>query len=184
MTKRATHWTERSKDDFRYSVAFDFMCHVEDRLKSLDWSQDRLAEEIGVSKGRISQLLNNPGNLTLKTMVSIVRSLSMKFSIVSYDDADSINVNGPIASNVFLSCWAELNKPCNLWEVEDVVGSHKMNVFDSKIHKHTWHDKIKMSKQECVIIEFPKKTDNCLSDTSHWKKPEDADTQTPYKMSI
>lgn len=183
MTNKTTHWTERSEDDFRYSVAFDFMGHVESRLESLGWSQDRLANEIGVTKGRISQLLNNPGNLTLKTIVSIVRSLDMKFSIVSYLNDDSINAGGPISSNVFLSCWNKLNKPCNMWDVEENVGQYNMNMHDIKIHKHTWRDKIEFTKQECVVIKFPKKPENRLDNTSCWINPEEEEAHTLCEMN-
>jgi len=64
-----------------------------------------------VTDGRISQVLNNPGNLTLRKVVEYARALGMKVSIVAYEDGDPDNVSGPINSEIFNMCWKKAGCP-------------------------------------------------------------------------
>jgi transcriptional regulator with XRE-family HTH domain len=82
-------------------------------------TQSSLAESLGVTPGRVSQVLRNPGNLTLKKMVEYARSLGMKVSIVAYDDDDPQNENGPINSQIFNVCWTKAGKPNDFFSVQD-----------------------------------------------------------------
>lgn len=107
------HWTAESLEDFLYSIASDFMLQADRRRKEFDpvISRTRLAEKTKLDKTRISQLFNNPGNLTLKTMLKIAQALDMKVSVVAYDDADPYNTHGPINATVFAECWEVCGKP-------------------------------------------------------------------------
>ncbi|MBA2526975.1 MAG: helix-turn-helix transcriptional regulator [Pyrinomonadaceae bacterium] len=106
-----SHWTERSVDDFVHRMSFDFITQLAKRLESSPLSRAELARKLGVSKGRISQILNNPGNLTLKRAVAYARAVGMKVSVVAYDDGDPDNQNGPISSEIFGICWENQNRP-------------------------------------------------------------------------
>lgn len=115
------HWTEQSVDDFRFNVAFDYVAQVEQVMQENELRQVDLAGRLGVTKGRISQFFNNPGNFSLKSMVQWARALGQKVAVVLYDDADSGNRHGPIDAEVFRMCWEKMGKPK---DVEDVLVCH------------------------------------------------------------
>lgn len=103
------HWTNDSPKEFAYRVASDFVAQLEDHLSGV--SRDELAEKLGVTKGRVSQVLNNPGNFRLATAVQFARALGLKVSLVAYDDNDPNNLRGPVNSGVFEQCWVASNRP-------------------------------------------------------------------------
>lgn len=120
-TAKKEHWTEKSTKDFLYRIASDFVEQVELRLEAKNMSRSDLAASLGVSKGRVSQLLNNPGNLTLEMIIRSARSLGMKVALVAYDDGDQKNERGPITAEVFRICWERCGKPADLWFVQEEV---------------------------------------------------------------
>ena len=118
MDKLITHWTEQTVDAYLYRIATDFVRHLEELLEANDANQAKLAQALGVTEGRISQVLNNPGNLTLKQIIRYARALGEKVSIVTYDDNDPQNQNGPIDPEVFVECWALAGKPTDFFELQ------------------------------------------------------------------
>ena len=117
------HWTERSNEDFLFRIAADFITQLEDKMESLPMSQDELAQRLNVTKGRVSQILNNPGNITLSKIVKYARTLGLKVSIVAYEDNDPNNENGPINSEVFSICWEKSGKPRDFWAFQEIVST-------------------------------------------------------------
>ncbi|MFH0958236.1 MAG: helix-turn-helix transcriptional regulator [Pseudomonadota bacterium] len=113
------HWTERSVDDFLYRIAADFVAQLETKIHSESLNKADLAQKLGISKGRVSQILNNPGNLSLKTIIKFARALGMKIAIVAYDDKDHENERGPINSEIFRICWENSGKPADFWALEE-----------------------------------------------------------------
>jgi transcriptional regulator with XRE-family HTH domain len=111
------HWTEKSVDDFLYRIATDFVTQLESKIQMEGLNQGQLAEKLGVSRGRVSQLLNNPGNLTLKMIIKCARALGMKIAIVAYDDNDPDNEQGPINSDIFRMCWENSGRPADFWSL-------------------------------------------------------------------
>jgi transcriptional regulator with XRE-family HTH domain len=105
------HWTESSVDDFVYRISSDFVLQLETKIEKGDVSQKELACRLNVSDGRVSQVLNNPGNLTLKKVVEYARALGMKVAIVAYEDGDPENNKGPINSEIFNRCWKKVGSP-------------------------------------------------------------------------
>jgi hypothetical protein len=105
------HWTERSLQDFVHRISFDFVAQVEKALESKENSQAKLAKSLGVTDGRVSQVLNNPGNLGLKNVVKYARAIGRKVAIVLYDDGDPSNRNGPVNSEIFSTCWERAGRP-------------------------------------------------------------------------
>jgi transcriptional regulator with XRE-family HTH domain len=123
------HWTERSIEDFIFRIAADFIAQLEEKMESSGITQDELAKSLGVTKGRVSQIFNNPGNLTLKNVAKYARNLGMKASIVAYDDGDPGNEKGPINSEIFKICWDKAGKPHDFWTVQEVsTGKTATNV--------------------------------------------------------
>lgn len=119
MTPKTTHWTESSTDAFRYRVANDFVVQLEKRMELGRISQKTLASRLHVSEGRVSQVLNNPTSLTLKSIIDYARALGMKVAVVAYDDNDPTNTNGPITPEIFQACWEKLGSPRDFFELED-----------------------------------------------------------------
>lgn len=117
------HWTERSNKDFLFRIAADFITQLEDKMESIPISQDEFAKRLDITKGRVSQVLNNPGNITLGKIIEYSRALGLKVSIVAYEDNDPNNEKGPINSEVFNICWEKSGKPRDFWAFQEKVSS-------------------------------------------------------------
>jgi predicted XRE-type DNA-binding protein len=116
-----THWTERSTKNFVYRISSDFILQIEKKMEAERVNQANLAETLGVTDGRVSQVLRNPGNLTLRKMLEYARSLGMKISVVAYEDNDPQNDNGPINSEIFNACWIKAGKPTDFFALHESV---------------------------------------------------------------
>lgn len=119
MAELTKHWTESGVDDYLYRIASDFVRQIAQTMETTGTSQAKLAKELGVSEGRVSQVLNNPGNLTLRKMIEYARALQRKVSIVAYDDNDPDNQNGPINAEVFALCWERAGKPADFFMLRE-----------------------------------------------------------------
>ena len=115
-----THWTEQSIEDFAFRIAADFIAQLEDMMEVTPMSKKELAHKLGVTKGRISQIFNNPGNLSLETIVEYSKALNMKVAVVAYNDNDPGNDNGPINSDIFRICWEKAGKPRDFWAFQKI----------------------------------------------------------------
>lgn len=113
------HWTEESPQKFAYRIASDFVEQVRVAMKAKGWSQNKFAKKLGLTPGRVSQILNNPGNLTLETMALWARKLNGKVVVSYYEDGDTRNQRGPINGEVFRLCWAKAGKPIYAWTVKE-----------------------------------------------------------------
>lgn len=118
---KLTHWTNASTTDFVYSIAADFVLQLEKKMEG-GISQAEIAKCIGVSEGRVSQVLNNPGNLTLRNTVIYARALGMKVALVAYDDGDPSNEKGPINSAIFEGCWKMAGMPRDFFDLAECGG--------------------------------------------------------------
>lgn len=134
---KETHWTERSTKDYLFRIVSDFIAQLEDKMG--DMYQNQLAAKLGVTSGRVSQILNHPGNLTLSKVVEYSRALNMKVSIVAYDDGDPENKRGPINSDVFRICWEKIGKPLDFWAFEDINTTTKAASNTQFIADSTYH---------------------------------------------
>jgi hypothetical protein len=115
MDKLTKHWTQRSTEDFVYRISSDFVVQLEKRLEQLGINHKNFAKVLKLSEGRVSQVLNNPGNFTLNSTVEYARAAKMKVAIVAYDDADPDNDTGPINSGIFYACWKRAGSPRNFF---------------------------------------------------------------------
>lgn len=113
------HWTERSTGDFLYAIAADFVTQIELTMEKEHVNQTELAGILGVTEGRVSQVLNNPGNLTLLKVVEYARALGRKVSIVCYDDGASTN-KGVVHAKVFSACWERAGKPKDFFALQEL----------------------------------------------------------------
>jgi DNA-binding phage protein len=117
--KKKSHWTNESFEEFQYRITFDFISQIEDRIEAMrGMSRKVLAEKLGVTASAVSQILNNPENLELKTIIAYSRALGMKVAVVPYDDFDPDNDNGPINSEIFNECWKTQGRPASFLDLK------------------------------------------------------------------
>ena len=120
MSERITHWTERDVTSFVFRIAADFVVQIERKMEAERMTRKKLAKVLGVSVGRVSQVLNDPGNLTLRNIVQYARALGMKAAVVAYDDCDKDNHNGPVNPGIFEACWQRAGCPADFFDLAHV----------------------------------------------------------------
>jgi transcriptional regulator with XRE-family HTH domain len=123
-----SHWTEKSLSDYLFSIRFDFVYQLEKQMEQLGWNDTRFASEIGVTKGRVSQILNNRDNMTVRSMIKCARALGLKVSVMAYDDGDKDNKKGPIPADIFRICWERQGKPADMWDLQQASTAVNMTV--------------------------------------------------------
>jgi transcriptional regulator with XRE-family HTH domain len=111
------HWTERDTRNFLSRLTFNFVAQLDSKMKSSSMTQAELATKLGVTEGRVSQVLNNESNPTLETIVKYARAMGLKASIVAYEDDDPENYKGLVNAEVFLTCWERQGKPMNFFDL-------------------------------------------------------------------
>lgn len=122
--KRHIHWTEESAEAFQHSLASEFVRFIEQAMAEEGINQSELAARLGISAGRVSQVLNSPAsNFTLKKMIEYARAVHRKISIVGYDDGDASNERGPVFGEIFSTCWSRLSKPRDFFDLESSSGA-------------------------------------------------------------
>jgi transcriptional regulator with XRE-family HTH domain len=134
MEKLKPHWTARSTNAFVHSISFDFVAQLQKRLEETRTSRTRLAQSLGITPSSVSQLLNAPGNIEIVTAVEYARALGLKVALIAYDDGDSKNERGPIASSVFEQCWKLQGTPLDFF---DLANSGPMSCRISLFHDST-----------------------------------------------
>jgi len=111
------HWTAASDDAFLHRITFDFLTQLEKKMESTPISQAELAEKLDVTESAVSRVLNNPENLTLRTIVRYARAVGVKVGLVAYDDDDPEDFYGPVNSEIFSMCWKKAGRPHDYWEL-------------------------------------------------------------------
>ncbi len=109
------HWTNDSTDDYLHGISSAFIRAIESAMGD-QITQGELAERLGVSESRVSQVLNNPGNLTLRKIIEYSRALHINVAIVAYEGGD--NSRGMVPPEIFEKCWAKLGKPRDFFEFD------------------------------------------------------------------
>lgn len=119
MGKLDRHWTEASLEAYLHRIATDWVVQIEKAMEKEGVKQSEIARALSVSKGRVSQVLNDPGNLTLKKIIEYTRTMGKKVAVVCYDDDDPENQNGPINSEIFELCWQKAGRPSDFFQMEE-----------------------------------------------------------------
>lgn len=125
MKTQNVHWTEWSVDDFAHSLTFDFVTQISNELEKRQCSHAALAEKLGVTDSRVSQMLNSPDTISLKNAVKYARAIGRKVALVIYDDKDPTNRNGPVSSQIFSRCWENSGKPTDFFQLKTATTSQK-----------------------------------------------------------
>ena len=150
MTPRTLHWTERTLDDYQYKIATDFVLQLSNKMEiPPKTSQKRLAGLLSVSNGRVSQVFNDPGNLSLRSIIKYARALGLKVAVVAYDDNDPSNERGPITSEIFQRCWSHCGSPRDFFELEEQIhGQGRADTLASDMRNLTVSISLRDYKQE------------------------------------
>jgi transcriptional regulator with XRE-family HTH domain len=119
MANHEKHWTSNSVEDYRFSVGFNFCESILTRMHEKHMSQKKFAKRLGVTEGRVSQILNHPGNMTLSSMIKWAKVVGMKVSVLAYNDGDPKNLKGPIPEYVFIKCWELNKKPSTMFDLTE-----------------------------------------------------------------
>ena len=151
MTRDNIHWTSDSNESFQFRVAMDFVVQLEKKMDSDGVNQKELARRLGVSVGRVSQVLNDPGRLNWKSVVSYARALGLKASLVAYDDQDSLNVQGPVNSEIFSLCWQRAGCPRTAFDLEESGETRQMTVVSVSNCFSDWKVKEPLTVVTCVL---------------------------------
>lgn len=77
------------------------------------WTEDNTSSYIASMCMDVCSELDIPDNqnMSLKTMIELIRAHGKKLSIVVYDDEDPLNEQGPVLGAIFLKCWEAMGKP-------------------------------------------------------------------------
>jgi Helix-turn-helix len=118
------HWTGQNLSDFAYWISSDFTAQIETGLEEAGISNNAFADMIHVSPSRVSQVLHDPGNLTIGNVAKYVRGLGKKVALVVYDDSDPDNTKGPIGADVFTQCWERMGRPQEVFDLQSMTQSH------------------------------------------------------------
>jgi transcriptional regulator with XRE-family HTH domain len=133
------HWTQKSTEDFAYSLSMDFFTQLEDKLNDSPMIRKDFAEKLGITPGAVSQMFNTPPtNPKVESLVRYASAVGLKISIVAYDDHDANNDKGPVFSGVFSTCWEKMGCPRDLSMFEQPANvmefQHKfVDVSDQKL---------------------------------------------------
>ena len=108
--------------EFFLQVSVDYLSQLEEVIEAKKIARSAYAKILGVSRGRVSQILNRPSNLKLEKIVEYARRLSRKVAIVLYDDGDGRNKMGPILPQIFEECWKRQGRPRNFFDLNKPAG--------------------------------------------------------------
>jgi predicted XRE-type DNA-binding protein len=103
--------------EFFLQVAYDYLAQLEEVIEAKRMGRSKVAKILGVTKGRVSQILNHPSNLGLESVVKYARRLNRKVAVVLYDDGDGRNRMGPILPQIFIECWKRQGSPRNFFDL-------------------------------------------------------------------
>lgn len=141
--EKLKHWTAKSTDAFVFRISSDFVAQLHVKLEAKGISQSQLAKRIGVTIGRVSQVLNDPGNLTLKGTVKFARALGMKVAVIAYDDGDPMNNKGPVSSEIFHACWSNAGAPRDFFELANSGGLvHQIGVGSPPVQGDIYYQRV------------------------------------------
>jgi hypothetical protein len=135
---KTQHWTENNPLRLVRSISSDFVAQLETRMEEFDgFTHAELAKRLSVTLGRVSQMMNSPGNFTLKNGVVYANACDMDIAVVAYPK-ESVNTNAPISGDVFRACWEIAGCPTNMFEIAHNTVGYANNSGGIAAIGHTW----------------------------------------------
>lgn len=173
-----SHWTERSVKDFLFSITSDFVAQLAKKMEAEKTSQNKFARKLGLTKGRVSQIINNPGNISLLKAIEYARALGMKISLVAYEDNDPENKKGPINSEIFKICWEKASKPRDFWAFEEMNKEMTVaNTISPRLYMD-WHNVTQLSNFALKYL-GSKRVYTCVDEKAITDKTQNINFQLP-----
>ena|SRR6266436_209963 len=122
--KTTRHWTEGNTPGLVRWIASDLMAQLEMRMEQIPGCNHvELSKRLRVTVGRVSQVMNTPGNITLRNAVHYSGAVDRKVVFVTYDAAVVPSGCAPISGDVFRACWEKLGRPLNMFDFRDNTSS-------------------------------------------------------------
>ena len=115
--RKYEHWTAGNPLRMVRWIASDFIAQLETRIEQIPgFTHGDLAKRLSVSLGRVSQMMNAPGNFTLKNGVLYAGAADMNVAIVIYP---ANCTSAPISGDVFRACWEIAGRPKNMFDIQE-----------------------------------------------------------------
>jgi len=135
---KASHWTAGNPLRLVRSISSDFIGQLQMRMEEVaGFTHAELARRLRVTLGRVSQMMNTPGNFTLKNAVVYANACDMNVAVVAYPK-NSVQTNAPISGDVFRVCWEIAGCPTNMFEVRENTVGFATNRGGMACIGHTW----------------------------------------------
>jgi len=132
---KSGHWTADSPLRMVRSISSDFVAQLETVLENSGCSHMELAKRLGVTMGRVSQMMNSPGNFTLKNGVLYGAAVCMNVAVVAYPMECA---PAPISGDVFRACWEIAGRPKNMFDIEESTVGFATNRGGMACIGHVW----------------------------------------------
>lgn len=105
------HWAHEDIAAYQDFVSMNFADQISDQMERKGISQASMAKALGVTEGRVSQILGGNPNLTLKTMIRMVQAIGLDMCVVAYEQDKSGETKIPLYGQTFKACWDVLGQP-------------------------------------------------------------------------
>lgn len=118
---KSGHWTADSPLRMVRAISSDFIAQLETVMEDSGWGHAELAKRLDVTMGRVSQMMNSPGNFTLKNGILYGAAVGMNVAVIAYPMECTTT---PISGDVFRACWEIAGRPKNMFDIQEstVVG--------------------------------------------------------------
>jgi hypothetical protein len=154
------HWTDDSPLRMVRSISSDYIAQLEIVMEQSGCNHGLLAKRLGVTLGRVSQMLNSPGNFTLKNGVLYAGAVDKNVAMVIYDATDS---GGPISGDVFRTCWEIAGRPKNMFDIQENTVGFVSNKGGIAAIGHAWTAPINPGGGTNLVV-------NCTAQTDYRKQ--------------
>ena len=105
--------------DCLYKLSHQFTSQIKIAMDQGGLKYKDIAERMGLTPGRVSQIMHDPGNITLSTMIKLGNAVGLKTSVLLYDyNYDNLD-DDHIIPSVFRACWRRLGSPKNMLDIYD-----------------------------------------------------------------
>jgi hypothetical protein len=157
---KSGHWTADSPLRMVRAISSDFVAQLETVMEQSGCSHGDMAKRLGVTMGRVSQMMNSPGNFTLKNGVLYGGAVGMNVVVVAYP---ANCTSSPISGDVFRACWEIAGRPKNMFDIqESTVGFASKNGGIAAIG-HMWTAPINLGGGTSLEV-------NCTAQTDYKKQ--------------
>lgn len=110
---------------YKNTITFEFMMALYAKMEEKGISLEELAAKLGKTEKYVEKKFNDPGKLSLDTMVPWAAALGLKVSVVPYDDQDPSFEKMPVYSGMFAGIWETIGRPHIFEELEAIKCSCK-----------------------------------------------------------